>query len=227
MTELQKRHASSGIEALIDQLKDQGVQKGRDEAAQILKDAQTEANLLLKQAQDEADQLKSKAKHEAAQRRQAGEDALKMSARDLLLDVKESLAHSFTDQVDRLIKQQMDSPEFMQRMILELVGRVRDQSELNEAEKLEVLLPEQFIGLDELRRNASEYKEGRLSKFVQSLSADLLREGVSFNSHKGEGIRVRLVDKEVEVDLTDKAIAQLLLQHLQPRFRALLEGVIR
>ena len=227
MTELQKNRASSGIEALIDQLKDQGVQKGRDEAAQILKDAQAEAKLLLKQAQDEAEQLKTKAKREAAQRQQAGEDALKMAARDLLLDVKESLARSFTDQVERLIKQQMDSQEFMQRMILELVGRVRDQSEINAADQVEVLLPAQFIGLDELRRNASEYKEGRLSQFVQSLSADLLREGVSFNSHQGEGIRVRLLDKEVEVDLTDKAIAQLLLLHLQPRFRALLEGVIR
>jgi len=227
MTEQQKNHASSGIEALIEQLKNQGVQKGRDEAAQILKDAQTEAELLLKQAQDEANQLKAKAEHEAAQRRQAGEDALKMAARDLLLDVKERLARSFTDQVERLIKQQMDNNEFMQRMILELIGRVRDQSRMNETDKVEVLLPAQFIGLDELRRNASEYKEGRLSQFVQSLSADLLREGVSFNSHEGGGIRVRLLDKEVEVDLTDKAIAQLLLLHLQPRFRALLEGVIR
>lgn len=33
--------------------------------------------------------------------------------------------------------------------------------------------------------------------------------------------------QEVEVDLTDQAIAKLLLRHLQPRFRALLEGVIR
>lgn len=227
MTESQKNRASSGIEALIDQLKNQGVQKGLDEAAQILKDAQVEAELLLKQAQNEANQIKAKAKNEAAQRRQAGEDALKMAARDLLLDVKESLARSFTDQVERLTKQQVNTEEFMQRMILELVGRVREQAELDAAAKVEVLLPAQFIGLDELRRNANEYKQGRLSQFVQSLSADLLREGVSFNSHKGEGIRVRMLDKEVEVDLTDKAIAQLLLLHLQPRFRALLEGVIR
>lgn len=227
MTELEKNHASSGIEALIEQLREQGVQKGRNEASRIIEDAEKEAELLLKQAQEEAEQLLTQARKEAAQRRQAGEDALKMAARDLLLDVKESLARSFTDQVDRLIQQQMNNQEFMQRMILELVGRVRDQSGLNEAAVVEVLLPDNFIGLDELRRNASEYKEGRLSQFVQSLSAELLREGVSFNSHKGEGIRVRLVGQEVEVDLTDQAIAKLLLRHLQPRFRALLEGVIR
>ncbi len=227
MTDIEKNHASSGIDALIERLRQEGVDKGRTEASQILRDAEKEADLLLKQAREEADAMISKAQREVAQKQQAGEDALKMAARDLLLDVKESLARSFTDQVERLIEQQMDNSEFVQRMVLELVGRTATDASLNEADNIEVLLPENVIGLDELRRNADEYKTGRLSQFVQSLSVELLRDGVSFNTHGGAGIRVRLVGKEVEVDLTDSAVSQLLLRHLQPRFRALLEGVIR
>lgn len=227
MTIIEKNHASSGIEALIEKLRQEGVDKGRTEADQILHEAQKQASLLLRQAREEADAMVNKAKRDVANKQQAGEDALKMSARDLLLDVKENLANSFNDQVERLIKQQMDNPEFMQRMILELVGRASKGAGLEQAEEIDVLLPESFIGLDELRRNADEYKTGRLSQFVQSLSVDLLREGVSFNTHGASGIRVRLVGKEVEVDLTDTAVAKLLLRHLQPRFRALLEGVIR
>ncbi|WP_114416524.1 ATPase [Marinospirillum perlucidum] len=227
MSEVDKSPASSGIEALIEKLRAEGVQKGREEALQIIKDAEAEAELLLNQAREEAELLKAKASKEAAQKRQAGEDALKMAARDLLLEVKESLAHSFTDQVDRLIEQQMDDAAFMRRLILELVGRVRDDAGLETAQEVEVLLPATFIGLDELRRNAAEYREGRLSQFVQSLSGELLREGVTFKAHGGQGIRVRLVGQEVEVDLSSEAIAKLLLRHLQPRFRALLEGVIR
>lgn len=227
MTATEKNHASSGIEALIEKLRQEGIDKGQSEADQILRDAEKHANLLLHQAREEADAMLVKAKREVTQKQQAGEDALKMSARDLLLDVKEGLAHSFNDQVERLIKQQMDNPEFMQRMILELVGRTSKDAGLEQAEKVDLLLPESFIGLEELRKNADEYKTGRLSQFVQSLSVDSLRKGVSFNSHSGSGIRVRLVGKEVEVDLTDSAVAKLLLRHLQPRFRALLEGVIR
>lgn len=227
MTATEKNHVSSGIEALIEKLRQEGVDKGRAEADQILSDAEKQAGLLLRQAREEADAMLIKAKREVARKQQAGEDALKMSARDLLLDVKENLAHSFNDQVERLIEQQMDNQEFMQLMILELVGRASKEAGLEQAEKIDVLLPESFIGLDELRRNADEYKTGRLSQFVQSLSVELLREGVSFNAHSGSGIRVRLVGKEVEVDLTDTAVAKLLLRHLQPRFRALLEGVIR
>ncbi|WP_417594226.1 ATPase [Oceanospirillum sp.] len=227
MTDIEKNHASSGIDALVERLRQEGVDKGRTEANQILRDAEKEADLLLKQAREEADTMLAKAKREVAQKRQAGEDALKMAARDLLLDVKESLARSFTDQVERLIEQQMDNREFVQRMVLELVGRTAADAGLDEADNIEVLLPENVIGLDELRRNADEYKTGRLSQFVQSLSVELLRDGVSFSTHSGSGIRVRLVGKEVEVDLTDSAVSQLLLRHLQPRFRALLEGVIR
>ncbi len=31
---------------------------------------------------------------------------------------------------------------------------------------------------------------------------------------------------KVELELTDQAISRLLLQHLQPRFRALIEGIV-
>jgi V/A-type H+-transporting ATPase subunit E len=219
--------ASSGIEALIQKLRQQGVDTGRAEAAQILRDAEAEAELLLKQAQTQAEHIVSEARREAARHRQAGEDALRMAARDLQLEVKESLARSFSDQVERLVEQQMDDAEFMRRMILELVGQARAQAELDQAPEVEVLLPDHIIGLDELRRHASEYRQGRLSQFVQSLSAGLLREGVRFDTHNGRGLRVRLLGSEVEVDLSDSAVASLLLRHLQPRFRALLEGVIR
>ncbi|MHA7881389.1 MAG: ATPase [Saccharospirillum sp.] len=227
MTEPLKKHPASGIEALIEQLREQGVERGQKEAARIIEDAEKEAELLLHQAQEEADALRKQVHRDIARQKQAGEDALKMAARDLLLEVKENLARSFTDQVERLIEQQMNKDEFMQRLIIELVGRVRDQSGLSTADQMEVLLPETAVGLDELRRNANEYQQGHLSQFVQALTAEVLREGVVFKGHSEQGIRIRLIGQEVEVDLTQQAIAQLLLRHLQPRFRALLEGVIR
>jgi V/A-type H+-transporting ATPase subunit E len=35
---------------------------------------------------------------------------------------------------------------------------------------------------------------------------------------------VRVVGEDLEIDLTDEAVAQLLLKHLLPRYRAILEG---
>lgn len=226
MNQHEKHHPSSGVEALIEQLRHQGVQRGREEAELLLKDARQKATQMLDEARHEAELIRMTAKKEADQTRKAGEDALKMAARDLLLSLKETMALSFADQVERLVEQQMDNQEFMRRLILELAGKVRDQSQLAN-HQLEILLPDEFIGLDELRRNAHEYRQGQLSQFVQSLSGDLLRDGVSLDTHNGRGLRIRLVGKEIEIDLTEASIAEVLLKHLQPRFRALLEGVIR
>jgi V/A-type H+-transporting ATPase subunit E len=61
------------------------------------------------------------------------------------------------------------------------------------------------------------------------MAGEMLREGVNFSRAEdgSEGIRLALLDRGVSIDLTDKAVADLLLVHLQPRFRALLEGVVK
>ena len=57
----------------------------------------------------------------------------------------------------------------------------------------------------------------------------MLREGVSFSASEDvqAGIRVQVKDKDIILDLTEEAVAGLLLQHLQPRFRAILEGIVK
>jgi V/A-type H+/Na+-transporting ATPase subunit E len=38
---------------------------------------------------------------------------------------------------------------------------------------------------------------------------------------------IRLEDNAMMIEFTDKAVATLLLKHLQPRFRALLQGIVK
>jgi V/A-type H+-transporting ATPase subunit E len=54
----------------------------------------------------------------------------------------------------------------------------------------------------------------------------MLREGVSLGAADGlqAGIRIKLVDQNMQIDLTESAVSQLLLRHMLPRFRALLRG---
>jgi V/A-type H+-transporting ATPase subunit E len=56
----------------------------------------------------------------------------------------------------------------------------------------------------------------------------MLRAGVTIARSEGDagGIRIVLLDSGLQVDLTDGAVAGVILRHLQPRFRALLEGVV-
>ena len=149
--------------------------------------------------------------------------------RDLVLDLKAQLVRRFSEDVRRLVRERMIDRDLLERMILEVVGRMREEIEIDEAEPLEVILPREVVGLEDLRRRPEELEEGALSSFIYGLQGRLLRDGVQFTvaDEPQAGIRVRLLDRDINIDMTDEAVAALLLEHLQPRFRAIMEGVVK
>ncbi len=56
-----------------------------------------------------------------------------------------------------------------------------------------------------------------------------MREGFTFGAtvDNSSGIVVKMVNDDVEITLDDKAISRLLLRHLLPRFRAMMEGMLQ
>jgi V/A-type H+-transporting ATPase subunit E len=219
--------ATSGVEALIGRLRDEGVAEGRNRAEKIVAEAQARAKWLVDQAKEEADKLRQTAHEEAERFRKAGEEALHVAARDTLLTLKTSLTQRFAGEVKRLVATELNKKEILQQLILEIVGRTRE--EVAGAKQVAVLLPQDVIGLEELREKPDDLQEGELTHFVRAIAQDMVREGVTFGvmADEADGIQVRLVDKEIILDLNDQTIADLLLAHLQPRFRALLEGIVK
>ena len=59
----------------------------------------------------------------------------------------------------------------------------------------------------------------------------MLTEGMSFkinpNDEKSAGIKVYLENEDIVLDLSEEAVSSLLVKHMQPRFRALLEGLLQ
>ena len=220
---------SSGVDALIERLRQEGVTAGRTEADAILAEAKAQAKQVLDKASAEAQARLESAQKEADAYRSAGEEALKTAMRDTVLDMKATLAQQFSADVKRLVSHQLQDPEVLKRMILEVAARTRDGAEVEEGDQLEVILPETVVGLQELRQNPEELREGTLTKFVFGLTGEMLRSGVTFSASDdfSSGLRVHVTEKEVTLDLTDAAVASLLLQHLQPRFRAILEGIVK
>lgn len=223
----QQQQAASGVQKLIQQLREQGVEQGQQKASELVEEAERRANWLVEQAQQEAEQLRRKAREDADRLRRAGEDALKMAARDMQLQLREQLARTFSDRVRMQISEQLDSDAFIREVIQEVVVQACQDTSICSMPKVELLLPAGVVGLEELRRNPHAYREGKLSQFVQEQLNLQLREGVTLDVHDGRGVRIRCNGEDAEIDLSDRALAELLLRHLQPRFRAILEGVIR
>jgi V/A-type H+-transporting ATPase subunit E len=189
--------------------------------------AQAQAAAIVKKAEEQADQIVNKAREEANNFNRASHEALEVGFRDTTLALKTQLTQRFTGEVQRLVGDALQKPELLEKLILEVAGRGKEV--VDQAQQIEVLLPTKVAGLEELSRNPEELKQGILTQFIRRINQDLMREGVTFGvapDNQG-GLRLRLVDQNVVLDLSDRAIADAIIEHLQPRFRALLEGVVK
>jgi V/A-type H+-transporting ATPase subunit E len=67
-------------------------------------------------------------------------------------------------------------------------------------------------------------EEGKLA--ILGLASDMLREGLELVSDRDVqgGARVRLVKDKLEIDLSDRAVTQLIAARLLPRFQAIVAG---
>ena len=229
MHEQHSKTTSSGVENLIQRLRDQGVEAGQERAEKIVLDAQKRAEWIIEEAELEAKFLLDKAQKQSDALRSSGEDALKLATRDALLKLRDTLLGSFSKEVQRVVGQKMDQEVFLERLILQLAGKVREELDLDIKDNISLFLPNNPVGVDELKNNPDELKVGTLTHFTAAIAADMLRKGVSIqvSDDVNGGLSVRLEEDDMVVDFTDETLSALLLEHLQPRFRTLLQGIVK
>ena len=227
MSDINTLKVSSGVEELLERLRQEGVAAGRAEAERIVADAEARARWLVEQAEEEIERLRKHARSEAAHIEKTGREALATAARDTLLSLKTTLTQRFTGEVKRLVGEELTKEDLLEQLILAVVGRTREQ--VDRAAEVEVELPRELVSYEELTRHPEELAEGSLARFVRVVAADGLRQGVTFGvseDHR-KGMRLYLKDQNIMLDLSDEALSAMLLSHLQPRFRALLEGIVK
>ncbi|MET0088936.1 MAG: hypothetical protein ABW068_02765 [Candidatus Thiodiazotropha sp.] len=220
---------SSGVETLIERLRNEGVTEGQRHADRLIAEARHEAEQIVNKALGEAGEILKQARDESDRIRSAGEDALRTAMRDTVLKMKGHLSTRFSEEVRRLVTAEMAQEAFLERLILEVAGKARQNAGIDRADQVELLLPEDVVGLEEPRRHPEKLREGSLSHFVLSVANGLLRDGVELRSSDRleGGIRVILQGGEIQVDLTPDKVADVILEHLHPRFRAIIEGTVK
>ncbi|MEC4747248.1 hypothetical protein [Methylomicrobium sp. Wu6] len=209
----------TSVQALIDRIRDQGVQSANREAARILAEAEAKASHLLAEAQKQVEQLRAKATADIEAEQAAAQEALKLSARDTVKRLKNVVAAAFETFVRRLVTTATQDRELMKNLILVLAGHSAE--EFIKEKKIQILLSEAIL------TGQSDPKLRDLGKqTILSLSSDMLREGVELipSSSVEGGAKVRLVGEQLEIDLSDKAISKMLAAHLLPRFQTILTG---
>ena len=211
---------SSGVQELISRIRDDGVHAGENKAAEIIAEARREAARILAQAQSEAEEIQSNSSAEIESYKSAALDALKLAARDTSLQLEAAVLAAFEAHVKRLVAPVVYDGSFIRALLLVLAGQAADQYPPDQ--ELEILVSDMLAGKAD--ENAELDKTIRDS--VLGISSNMLREGVEIipSSQVSGGARVRVVGEDLEIDLTSEAISTLLLKHLLPRYRGILDG---
>ena len=147
---------SVGVQELIEKLRTQGVSSGREEADRILTDARNEADAIVADAKKEAEAVIATARKEAEFTVKSGEEALQLAGRNSVLELKDFLLKQFSEQIRQTVSRDMADQGLLQKMILEVAGR----NNLRGEENLEVVLPQQVVGVEDLRENPEETAGG-------------------------------------------------------------------
>jgi len=209
----------SGVQNLIDRIRDQGVQAAQEEADRLLREARQRATEIVAQARAEADATQEKTRAEIEAYRAASIEALRLAARDTVLQLKAGVISRFEEFVKRLVTSATRDKELIRSIVLVLAGHAAD--EFIKDKEIQVRISSSIL---EDQADPVLMKEGNLA--ILGLSSDMLREGLELvPDHDVEGgARVRLVRDKLDIDLSDRAVARMIAQHLIPRFKAVMEG---
>lgn len=211
---------ASGVQDLITRIRDDGVQAGNKRAEEIMAEARREAARLLTEAQTQAEATHRKASAEIESFRHAALEALKLAARDTRLQLEAGVVAAFESHVKRLVVPVTYDGNYMRALIMVLAGQVAEQYPRDQ--QLEITVSDMLAGRDQENMQLDQ----TLREAVLGITDNMLREGVEIisSSEVTGGARVRLVGENLEFDLTNEAISKVLLKHLLPRYRSILEG---
>ena len=215
---------SSGVQELIDRLSEEGVAEGERQAENLRDEAQKKAGEILAAARKEAGDIVEQAKGEAERFKKAGEEALQLASRDAVRNLQSQIHVGFRNKLRELLAHTLQDGEFLKQMILEVV---RCAAPPEEAGPIEIRLAAECITDDELRKRIESGEEGQIVDFIQGMTGDGIREGFTLATSETDqpGIRVRVVEDDVEIELTESSLSELLARHLLPRFRAVMQSL--
>ena len=108
---------SSGVQGLINRLRDDGVKAGREKADQVLREAREQAAQIVARAKAETTEMLNKARSEIETEKAAAKESLRVAIRDTELKMEAELKANFSAGVKRLVSVEMRDKEFLRQVI--------------------------------------------------------------------------------------------------------------
>ena len=205
---MEKQPIAENVQQLIDKLHDEGVKAAKAEALEIVEKAKSEANRIRNAAREEAEAIKSSAHQVIEEEKEAAHKAFAIASRDAVLLLKSQLFAQFEQHLKEMISREFTDEKFLYELILKI-----SESALSEKEEdMQLLIGE----IDETGQKRDD--------LIASLATQLAKKGIRLGKGGDRGIKILLEGENLQIDLSDKALSQLIAELIMPRYQEIFEG---
>ena len=194
------------LSSLIEKIKKDGVTKAEEEAQSIIAEARENAKKIIGDAESTKACLIQEGKESSENFQKVSEKALKQSARDVLLGLKERSLEFFERIVNEKIGKEL-SPDVLKEILIKLIGNFSKDKDMD----IEILV--------------SEEDKTMLQKTLFNAMSKEAKQHVSITSSKGvgKGFRIGEKGKESYYDFTDESITKAFVGFLNPKLSEMLD----
>jgi len=195
------------LQALIDQIKRDGVEAAATEADAVLKAARDEADKIVAEAKAKAEKMLQDAKNENEKNVKSSEDAIRQAGRNLLISFRESVSRELTAITGQAVSAVYSSEALAQLVIHAVESWAKDPS----TDDIAVIL-----------------NTGDLQKLEETILAGLkekMLQGVTLkaNDNFDGGFRIAVNNGSAYYDYSAEAVVDMLSNYLSPKVTQLLK----
>jgi len=195
------------LQEMLKKIYDEGVNKAKVEAAKILETAQQEADRLKAQAIKEAEKILNDAKQKAIEIDKNIHSDLKMASQQSMSALKNKIVNAImTDTIDKKINQSMQDFTFLQKLILEVLGKWSPDS------SVVLTLPE----------DKKKDLESFFATQVKSVFNGKLQ--VEYSPIMKNGLSISPENNTYKLSFTDEDFANFFKSYLRPKAAQILFG---
>jgi V/A-type H+-transporting ATPase subunit E len=197
------------LQALLDRINEQGIEKAEAEREEILSKARDEAKRIVSEAEEKAAKTVSDAESEADLLVKKGEESLKQAARKVLLSLREELCDRMAAVARECLAGELSGDR--------LAGAVEVAAKAymsggGKADSVEVLVPE-------------EQREVVAKHVLAALADDFRKEpSVSPAPDVSAGFRLVFDGSDAQYDFSDEALLDVFRSFLNPKLAELVAG---
>jgi V/A-type H+-transporting ATPase subunit E len=195
------------VKKICEVLKRETLEPARHEADALIEAAKRHADEILADAKDAAEMMLENTRREIERQKLIFQASLSQACRQTLETLKEKAEHKlFNAELGRLVAGAMQAPEVLAKLITTVIKAIeKDGVEANLSVYIPAAVPAQEV-----------------NKLLGQEILNKLKEKGVLLSPIGGGIEVRMIDKNITLDLSDLAIKELVANYIRKDFREMI-----